>query len=727
MKEDKYIKYLKQYKDANGDINTIPRNSIVLFEGETLKIGEFIASIRKQHRLYLAASSKKGCQSPLAISRYQALDELDFVWEPRTVMQQQLQENDIMLNFITAYYDKHHTFQQLPDEVEIAGTIYNIKNFISHVRINHKYYEEGKAIHGCQSPTFLKRYAELDKRDFEWSPKKDAIQKDKFIMFLEEYYAKNQTLAGIPNKVSYAGERLNMSNFFSDRRKKRTRAMTDSSFQPSTLEKARWQVLDKLGYDWDYATKKANALLENDPYIRYLEWHYNNYGTINNITAKQEVEFEGQILKIGIFINDYRKKHYAYTSGKTNATSIKTPLALKRYRSLEKLGIDWHPSSTQFSVARHAKEHGLRPQTLRKYLAKFNGDIEKATRFCEAKRRHNPQVKQNKVAKQESLKTIMDEFEVDLSTLQSALNKQALRTTPAKKSGQKLTVDGKTPLREYCINNGLNYTVIQKAIKLKSEGLCDEDLQSLINRVITEYKKSGQNRPSTWIYSKYGHETLVRHLLLSMNLDPDAILRDMSKNCISLEEAISNDCFIRNTTPADGYLAPLYQDLINYYNKIDQSSDHNPETAQKALIEYFKWLVTDYHLTESEYNLLMQSLSHYVEASETYKLYNVAFEKDPEKKVTLIIKYNLSDEEIEKAFFLPLQFDNKVLIGRESIIYERRMQLKNLTQVWNNLTEAEKQQQVDIHNLTGEEIKYVTKTRHDIDNTKTKVKQLKKK
>ena len=78
MKEDKYITYLKQYKDANGDINTIPRNSIVLFEGETLKIGEFIASIRKQHRLYLAASSKKGCQSPLAISRYQALDELDF-------------------------------------------------------------------------------------------------------------------------------------------------------------------------------------------------------------------------------------------------------------------------------------------------------------------------------------------------------------------------------------------------------------------------------------------------------------------------------------------------------------------------------------------------------------------------------------------------------------------------------------------------------------------------
>lgn len=59
MKEDKYIKYLKQYKDTNGDINTIPRNSIVLFEGETLKIGEFIASIRKQHRLYLAASSKK--------------------------------------------------------------------------------------------------------------------------------------------------------------------------------------------------------------------------------------------------------------------------------------------------------------------------------------------------------------------------------------------------------------------------------------------------------------------------------------------------------------------------------------------------------------------------------------------------------------------------------------------------------------------------------------------
>lgn len=174
----------------------------------------------------------------------------------------------------------------------------------------------------------------------------------------------------------------------------------------------------------------------------------------------------------------------------------------------------------------------------------------------------------------------MAEFDVDLETLSSALHKRALYTepTPSKKL-KKLMIDEKTNLREYCINNGLNYTVIQKAIRLKQEGLCDEDLQSLINRVITEYNKKGQSIPSTWIYTKYGNETLVRHLILSMCLDPETILRDMSKNCISLENAIENNCFVRNSNPQQHYLEPLYHELVSFYRTIDTSPEYNKETA----------------------------------------------------------------------------------------------------------------------------------------------------
>lgn len=726
MKEDRFIKYLKQYATENQDINTIPRNTVVTFEGEPLKIGEFLATIRKQHKLYINNSTTRSCATALAKSRYEELDKLNFIWEPGTIKQQQLQEKDVLLDYVTAYYDQHQTFANIPEQVVVDDETYNIRNFINHLRANHRYYLKKESKHGSMSPTFLRRYEEMDKRNFEWNPK-EAVFDDKQIRYLKSYYQEHQTLEGVPKKVEFEGEKLNINVFLTDRRKRKKRASNNPDYKPSPLELARWAALDEMNYDWDFYERRNRELLENDPFIRYLEWHYNNFGTINNIPATQEVEFEGKVLKIGRFINDCRKKHRIYTTEGMDAPSTKTPLLLKRYADLDRLGLDWRPSESSFSLHKYAHAHGVRRQTLKKYIKRFDGNLEKATKFCEAARRHDQQVNQNKQAKNQSLSTIMTEFEVDLPALQSALNKKSLYVNQPPKSKKVLTIDGKTTLREYCIDHGLNYAVIRKAIKLKQEGLCEEDLQSLINRVVTEYKHTGQHRPSTWIYSKYGHEALVRHLLLSMHLDPSTILRDMSKNCISLEKAIENNCFIRNADQERFYLAPLYHDAISYYNNLANDKKVSKKHHSRYITSYLEDITEEYHLTDVEQGTISEAVNHYIESIHTYKLYNVGFEKDPKKRLVLIMNYQLTDQEIEEAFFLPLQFDQKVMIGRDSELYARRMALKDLTKSWPNLSEEEKTTEVNSHYLTGEEIKYVIETSHNLETTKEKVHTLRKK
>ena len=723
MSEDRFITFLQQYYNKNKTINDIPRDLVVDYEGTPLKIGEFLGAIRRQHRLYIKGKIDRGCKSPLTLSRYEILDSMNFIWDPQILKQQQLQESDPCLNYILNYYDENNTFNNLPEKVIINGQEYNIRSFLSHVRTNHKRYLSGNNQKGSDSETSIKRYKALDERGFDWEPKlrkqKELEKDDKFIRFLEIYYKEHQTLDNVPKTVIFEGEELSIDNFLSDRRKKHRKREINPNYKPSILELKRQQALDDMHYDWNFHQKRKQELLENDPYIRYLKWHHNKYGTINNIAATEEVEFEGQILKIGVFINDYRKKHYAYTTKNIQTPSVKSPLALKRYQELEMLGIDWRPSESLFSVTKHARKHEIRTKTLKKYIAKFNGDIEKATKICQALRRHNSEVPKKASTQIPSLKTVAEEFEIDIDLLINLLSRPNLRT---KEPSKPLMYDEKTNLRQFCIENGLNYTVIQKAIKLRMNGLCPEDLQSLINRCIVEYKVKGQKRPATWIYSKYGNEILVTHLLTSMHLDPEAILADMSKNCITLEEAIENDSFKRSSAKEFAYLEPLYHELIEFYNKVDSSKDYTQETAPIALISYFENLIKEYNLTQEEFNILQISFVKYTNAIEQYKLYNVGFEKDPEKRLEKIIFYNFDDDEIEEAFFMPLKFNQKVLIGRDSEMYKRRVIIKNLTISWNYLSEEQQQEKIDNYHLTGEELTYITKTRQEINETKTKAK-----
>ena len=70
---------------------------------------------------------------------------------------------------------------------------------------------------------------------------------------------------------------------------------------------------------------------------------------------------------------------------------------------------------------------------------------------------------------------------------------------------------------------------------------------------------------------------------------------------------------------------------------------------------------------------------------------------------------------------MPLKFDQKALIGRDSEVYKRRVILKNITVSWSYMSEEEKQAKISHYQLTDEELSFVTTTRKEIDDTKAKV------
>lgn len=720
MKEDRFIKFLTAYYNEHKTINDISRDLVVEFEGELLKIGEFIASIRKQHKLYLEGDKSRGSMSETSLRRYKVLDSFGFEWTPAKKNQKALEENDVCMIFIQQYYKKHKTLDNIPDTFTIEDKEYSIRNFFAHIRVNHKKYLSGENSKGSNSSTALRRYEELDKMGFDWEPletRRVAYETgDKYILYLTEYYNEHKSLDNLPKAVVYDGEELNIENFLADRRKNHKEALTNPEYTPSQLEQTRWASLETMGFDWSPRETDHQERMNNDKYIRYLKEHYKKHKTINDIKAKQEVVFEGEVLKIGDFINDMRKKHLDYATGQKKSTSA-TELMLKRYKELDEMGFDWRPSESTISIAKIARENGLKTSKLRTYIEKFNGDIEKAIKICRTSAKYRKAVRKKAKGISPNLTTIAQEFEIDMDTLTSLLNKPALHTHQPKRV---LMYDETTNLRQYCIDNGLNYTVIQKAVKLHMQGLCDEDLQSLINRCICEYKAKGQQRPSTWIYSKYGNEILVTHLLTYLNLDAEAVLNDMSVNCIDIYQAMANNSFTRSSKQQYDYLEFIYRNILTFYkNACGQEQDK--DLINDMSLDHLQQLAVEYHLTEEEIGIIESSYNRYVNAVEQYKLFNVGFEKDEDTRVKKIIEYQLDEDEIEEAFFMPLKFDKKALIGRDSELYKRRVVLKNLTVSWNYLSEEEQQSKIAYHSLTPEEVGYIATTRKQIDETKAKV------
>ena len=707
-----YIRYLQQYYHEHGTINDISQSAVVEFEGTKLKIGNFLNNIRSSYIAYINNRQAPGSTSTRSIESYKKLNEMGFVWQPRKLQQ----EESIHVRYLRQHYIENGTINDITisSTVTFEGQILKIGRYINHIRSQHRNYVLGIDRISAFSEITKKKYQILDEMQIDWNPKDKlrnySAETDKYLCFLREYYQEHGTINNIPIDmvVERDGETLKIGCFLVSIKSlyhAYTKGIRRSgSFSERSL--ARYQALIEMGYINTNPTKE-----EKDINIEYLKKHYTEYGTINDIKVHDIVEFEGQKLQIGRFLVKTRYFYKQYTDGQSDKRAA-CGLMLKRYQALSELEFNWdlEKERNTHNLTNSAKENGIPQSTLRDYHKKFNGDLEKAIKMILLNKKSSTQVQDY------TIENILKEFDIDFDSLISYLNRDILRT--GERSSEILKYEG-ISLREFCLKNNLNYQVIYLAIKLRMESLCDEDLESLINRSIIQYNTKGQQRPATWIYSKYGNELLVKHLLLYIGLDSSQVLRNMSKKGLSLDEALEKECFQKDKK--HNYLYGVYHQFVSFYRKINYSTDYTEETASEALINYATNMIEEYHLTKEEFNIINYSFKQYTNAIYQYQLFDVAFEKDANKRVEKIATYNLDGDDIEEAFFLPLKFDQKVLIGRDSELYKRRTLLKNLTVSWNDLTEEERTSKASAYRLTDKELDYITSTRKEIDQAKQKV------
>jgi len=246
-----------------------------------------------------------------------------------------------------------------------------------------------------------------------------------------------------------------------------------------------------------------------------------------------------------------------------------------------------------FGLSKDAKrgrksEKQKQQSVLKEYENLFDGDKEKAERVIKTIQDIRQKRKTNQ--KEEiKVETILKEFEIDIKYLINCLTKT--KKQDARPTKPLLEFQGKT-LKQFCIENKFNYDVINRAIRLHQIGI-NGTLEELINREIVNYKKE----PATWIYEKYGN--LIKPILDYLQLDSKIILMEMTRNQITLEEALKNEIFEKQKeTKENSWLKELYEYLIEE-KKLEKIEDN------------FIRLVKDYHLEQDEIHILWNSFSEY--------------------------------------------------------------------------------------------------------------------
>ena len=711
MEDDIYLRYFKYHYSQYQTVNNIGDNDTVEYEGKTLKIGWFKRSIRNKHSYYIKGENKRGSMTPLMLHRYEVLDSLNFVWTPQKNLTEDILTKDKYLRYLKQHHQKHGTINNIKytDVVEFEGEQLKIGIFIKSIRAAHKDYELEIRKEKSHTKISLARYEVLNSLGFIWNTKDEYYtsleEQDPYLDYLKEHYQKHGTINNISNRqtVEYNGNILRIGRFLKEMRTFFNNFNNERNYSIETLNlyNKRKKVLDSLSFEWTPKEKMTTNKLVSDPYLEFLKLYYKEHGTINDIPTSLEVTFNGQTLKIGEFLKSIRYNHKFYISGQKRA-GVNTKIALNRYRVLDSLGFIWQPEKKQEYTA-PARRKGLKPTTVHHLIKKFNGDIDKALTISLI-RKKTRQANYSKKKKVPNPTNLEINFDMNEDFLKQQIRK---RRTSNKKPKQILMYDENTTLAEYCLQNSYNYDVILRLINKRRNH--QEDISLLIKECISEYIHQEQGKVPSYIYGKFDNEILAKHLLISIGLDYHAIFHDMTSNDISLEEAIKRETFRKTAKKEYAYLDGIFYNFIEFYHL----------ATKEELNVYQTEMITNYHLSEEEQTIIEEAFIRYKTTIRKYQLADVGFEKEQDKMMQKIIDYNLTIEEVEEAFFIPLRFENKVLLGEESELAKRRKLLKEL--ILNPTEEETFEQTKSTYNLTDNEITYIVNSRKTLTTIKQKV------
>ena len=711
MEDDIYLRYFKYHYELYKTINNIGDNDIVEYEGQILKIGWFKRSIRNKHSYYTKKENKRGSMTPLMLHRYEVLDCLGFVWEPQKKTTEDILIKDKYIRYLRQHHQECGTINNIKytDVVEFEGEQLKIGSFIKTIRAAHKDYKLGIKKGKSHTKISLVRYEVLDTLGFIWNTKDEYYfsleEQDPYLAYLKEHYNHYGTINNISNRqiVEYNGQILYLGRFLKEMRTFFTNFNQERNYSEKTLNlyNKRKQILDSLSFEWNPKEKMTTEKLTSDPFLEFLKEYYQDHGTINDIPTSLEIVYKGQNLKIGEFLKAIRYNHKFYISGKKRA-GVNTKIALNRYQVLDSLGFIWIPEKRQ-EYTGPARRNGLKPSTVQYLIKKFNGDIDKALTISllRKKTRIDNFKRKKEIPNIINLERDFDVNEENLTEKRRRLGKNN------SKSNEILMYDENTTLAEFCLQNKYNYDVILRLVN-KRRKKTHEDIKTIIKECISDYIHQEQRQVPNYIYGKFENEILAKHLLISIGLDYHAIFHDMTSNNISLEEAIIRDSFRKTAKKEYSYLDGIFYNLVKFYQL---STEDELELYQIKMAE-------EYHLSKEEYTIIKNALEKYQITIRKYQLADVGFTKDQNQKIQKILAYKLTQEEFEEAFFIPLRFQNKVLLGEESELAKRRNFLKELILNPNGEDSVTYQ---SMYNLTDNELDYIINSRKELTTIKQRV------
>lgn len=722
MSNDIYMDYLKKYYEEYGTINDIMSGHTVEVDGKALDIYEFIKKIRYNHKKYISGKTDRGVASKLSLSRYEQLDQMGYDWSTHPPRIKNDPYNDKEILYLRKHFQEYGTINNIGihDIVEYEGKPLKIGQFLMSIRAKHNYFLQGNSRNQSMTELSKARYQILEEMNIDWTPQwnntYDILNNDICLEYLKHHFEQNGTINDIyiDDIVTYKEQELKIGYFVATSRRrykdylvgKRTNECSNEIFLK------RYDTLNSLGLVWDVPKDR----LENDLYLEYLKEHYQKHGTINNIISSTEVEYNGRILCIGTFLARMRSQYNQYQKD-PNCKENSTPLLLQRYKELTKLEFDWTLTQRNNGIVDFARKNDFDVKQISKFTSMFNGNVSKAFKI----RLLQEKLKQNKPLNRYRnclVKDIIKSFNLNLEQFVSNLNRDNIRLGPISTS---IAYSNEMTLEEFCARNNYRYRILAIAACLKLDNLCDEPLESLLNRSLTDYQKDKHTKPSTWIYSKYGNDKLLKQKINAAGLKSPEVLLEMSNECISLEHAFANVIFRKNRKESY-YVKGIFLELVKFYEE-KNSRGISKDSIERGLKKEIKSLTEEYSLTEQELSVIKKSLTEYKTAIHQYRIYDVAFEHNKDKRREKILAYNFDLEDIKKAFFAPLQFDGRKLIGRDHELYNRRHLLISLGTSWDKTSLEEKKQLVKEYKLKRKEVECLEETTQEIAIAKKLVKK----
>lgn len=349
-----------------------------------------------------------------------------------------------------------------------------------------------------------------------------------------------------------------------------------------------------------------------------------------------------------------------------------------------------------------AREEAVAETTLTRYFQKYN-NIDKAVFMAKIQREKSKRVKiKGGNVNLYDLSIILGvKYSELINCLKNGMSieeikKQKPNNSKRMKLKQEYTIlsSGQT-LLEYCLENGVNYAFIYRAINTYGK---------TIEEAVQEYRKNGSNIPRNWVFEKYG--VLLRHLMTSSSIDIQRVVDYMRKEQISMSEAIEKYVIRRNSKDNkldSDWMQEVYgiltdENMSDEYEEF-KNTFYIDETEEECIIK------SQREIQALERKLLLFEIAEVIEEN------TFSIEELPE----LLQIYEVQADEVETIFLdLYSKFEKGIILGEEQSQLKRREVLNEITRKWYYLGQEERERILKDNEVTDEEKQMIVNTSNEI-------------